>query len=534
MNTRFIQRLLSLKWQWWALALLLAAASGTGAVMFASQNFRQLALSTMNISASPHSENDGHDHAKETHDGDEHDEAEAGHKGESSASHEAHEHDAEAAADKKAEHASEPSGAHEDEEDEHGHAGEAHGKKVYDHKHDEAAAIKLSKQAQGNIGLRLAKVEMRPFERTMTVPGMVVERPGWSLMEVTAPMTGVVTRIYPIQGEAIRHGQPLFEIRLTHEDLLQLQTEFLRTVEELDVIGREVNRLEKISADGVIAGKTLLERKYEQQKQEATLRAQRQALLLHGLSEEQVAKIASSRTLLQSLTIYAPVERESASGDHPARHLQVQALKVTQGKHVNAGDTLCTLIDQSELYIEGIAFEQDIAAINQVAASTRKVSARFGSKSTGDEQTAPDLHILYLDDKVDPQSRAFHFYVTLPNRVLRTDTTPEGRKFVYWQFKSGQRAQLRIPVEVWTDRIVLPVEAVAQDGAESYVFEANDDHFDRREVRVEYRDQDWAVIANDGALRIGTMVAAAAAHQVHLALKNKSGGGVDPHAGHNH
>ena len=123
---------------------------------------------------------------------------------------------------------------------------------------------------------------------------MVVERPGWSVLEVTAPMTGVVTRIYPIQGEAVQPGQPLFEVRLTHEDLLQVQTEFLRTVEELDVIGREVARLEKVSADGVIAGKTLLERKYEQQKQEAALRAQRQALLLHGLSAEQVDKIVAS------------------------------------------------------------------------------------------------------------------------------------------------------------------------------------------------------------------------------------------------
>jgi len=95
-------------------------------------------------------------------------------------------------------------------------------------------------------------------------------------------MTGVVTRIYPIQGEAVRPGQPLFEVRLTHEDLLQVQTEFLRTVEELSVIAREVKRLEKVSADGLIAGKTLLERKYEQQKQEASLRAQRQACSCTG------------------------------------------------------------------------------------------------------------------------------------------------------------------------------------------------------------------------------------------------------------
>ncbi len=54
---------------------------------------------------------------------------------------------------------------------------------------------------------------------------------------------------------------------------------------------------------------------------------------------------------------------------------------------------------------------------------------------------------------------------------------------------------------------MLPVEAVAQEGAEAYVFEANDDHFDRRPVHVEYRDQEWVVIANDGTLRLGNTVA---------------------------
>jgi len=425
-----------------------------------------------------------------------------------------------------------------DEHSQHGEAESAEGehaqegKTRYDHEHDEAAAITLSKQAKGNIGLRLARVELRPFERTITVPGIVVERPGWSVLEITAPMTGVVTRIYPIQGEAVEPGQPLFEVRLTHEDLLQVQTEFLRTIEELDVIGREVARLEKVSADGVIAGKTLLDRKYEQQKQEAALRAQRQALLLHGLSQDQVDKIVASRTLLQGLTICAPArEAAGTSETHP---LQVQQLKVSQGKYVSAGDTLCTLVDYGELYIEGRAFEQDIRAINQAATARAKVSAVLGSKSTADEELTQGLRILYLSDKVDSESRAFHFYVEISNRVLRDDKTPGGRRFVYWQFKPGQRTQVRVPVEQWIDRIVLPVEAVAQEGAEAYVFEANDDHFDRRPVHVEYRDQEWVVIANDDALKVGAMVAASAAHQMQLALKSKAGGGVDPHAGHNH
>jgi hypothetical protein len=42
------------------------------------------------------------------------------------------------------------------------------------------------------------------------------------------------------------------------------------------------------------------------------------------------------------------------------------------------------------------------------------------------------------------------------------------------------------------------------------------------------------VVANDGTLFPGDRVAMSAAQQLQLALKNKSGGGIDPHAGHSH
>ncbi|MEN6451395.1 MAG: efflux RND transporter periplasmic adaptor subunit [Thermoguttaceae bacterium] len=456
----------------------------------------------------------------------------AGHDSHEKTKPEAHEHAGEHGEhDEKDADADHDHEADADHDHEHGEAG---------HKHDEAATVRLSPAAQKNIGLRLAKVELTSFERTMTVPGMVIERPGWSDIDVTSPMTGVVTRIYPIQGEAVRPGQPLFEVRLTHEDLLQAQTEFLKTVEELDVIGREVARLEKVTAEGAIAGKTLLERTYERQKQEAALRAQRQALLLHGLSNEQVDNIVKTRTLLQSLTIVAPDRcgtcstSSSPSGKTSPEHpLQVQQLRVVQGKHVAAGDTLCTLADYCQLYIEGKAFEQDIRAVSRTAAEGGSVSAVLESSSSGQE-TIRNLKILYLDDKIDKDTRAFQFFGTLPNRLVRENKTPDGRRFVSWQFKLGQRTQLRIPVERWPDRIVLPLEAVAQDGAEAYVFEANGEHFERRPVHVEYRDQDAVVIANDGVLTPGKMVIVAGAYMVHTAMKNKAGGGVDPHAGHNH
>lgn len=416
-------------------------------------------------------------------------------------------------------------------QDDHDHEEADH--KDADHKHEEAAAVNLSENAQSNVGLRLGKVELRPFERTITVPGMVVERPGRSELQVSAPLTGVVTRIWALQGETVVPGQPLFDLRLTHEEVVEAQAEFLRTAEELDVVRREIARLEKVAADGAIAGKTLLERKYEQQKLEGNSRAQRQRLLLHGLSTTQIQTIETSRTLLSTFTVNVPSLTDEPAAAGTSSQLQVEELKVLNGQHIKAGDPLCVLADHARLYIQGKAFEQDAAILDRASGSNWTLTAVV--EATGQERTlVKNLSIVYLANKVDPESRALLFYVELPNQVIRRRQASDGRHFSAWQFKPGQRVDLLVPIEHWDDRIVLPLAAVVQDGAESYVFEKNAGHFDRRSVCVEYRDQYSVVVANDGTLMPGKEVIVSGAYQVHLAMKNKAGGAPDPHAGHNH
>jgi len=404
------------------------------------------------------------------------------------------------------------------------HAGHDHGG------HAEVTSVKLSQQARKNIGLSVGTIALTSFDRTISIPGIIVERPGRSLVEVTAPLTGIITRIYPILGEAVRPGQKLFDVRVTHEELVQAQADFLRTAEELDVIGREIDRLEKVALEGVVAGKALLERQYEQQKQLAVQRAQRQALLLHGLSEQQVQDILSSRTLLSGLTVSAPL---NAPDGMTETIFQVQELKVARGQHVNVGETLAVLADHAELLIQGNAFEKDAPLLADAVRLGTRVAAVIDAEDRKPEIVS-NLSILYLSGKIDAESRALHFYITLPNVSLKTPGPQDAHDFIYWQFRPGQRMQIQIPVERWTDRIVLPIDAIAQDGAETYVFQQNGDNFVRRSVHVEYRDPSTVVIANDGSLFPGDQVALSAAQQLQLEIKNKAGGGIDPHAGHNH
>ncbi|MCA9050379.1 MAG: efflux RND transporter periplasmic adaptor subunit, partial [Planctomycetaceae bacterium] len=327
----------------------------------------------------------------------------------------------------------------------------------------------------------------------------------------------------------------------------------VRMLGELDIEQREIERLEAVASSGSVARKTLIEREYARDKIQASLVVQREALRLHGLSAEQVRAIETQRRLLTELKLYSPsADGTSRSELNLSQQVHLDAvlptaflsnsgttpmilreLHVHRGQAVNAGEPLATLVDYSQLYVEGMAFEQDLAALTQAVQSGWTVKAVF-DETNSRRSVVSDLEIAYVDSEVDSASRTVKFFVRLPNDLLPAAGDRRDERFINWRYRPGQRIQLQIPAEVWEDEIVLPVDAVASEGVEFFIFQQNGDHFDRVSVHVKYRDQSSVVIANDGQVFPGDVVAMKAAHQMQMAIKNKSGGAVDPHAGHNH
>lgn len=453
--------------------------------------------------------------------------------------------------------------------DEHAHGeGEAsHDHGGHAHAHDEGNSLELSQQAMGNVGLTedfLKPVQLETFLRSITVPAIIVERPGRTRIQVSTPMAGVITHVHAVRGEAITPGLLLFDIRITADELVATQTELLKTIGGLDVENREIARLDEVTKSGAVSQKTLLERQYAKDKLEVLLAAQKEALRLQGLSDRQIQDIIVNRRLLRDLQIRVPTpdqhnedeleltnnkisQADYSEADHTqsdnhfnrpadastANPLILQDVLVSKGERVLAGTTLAILSDMSELYLEGRAFEQDSRLLSVAAANNWKVTAVFEQGGQQSEEI-PGLELLYAASDVNLLSRTLAFYVRLPNQLTRDVPSPNGLRFIEWKYRPGQRLQLRVPVEEWQQQIVLPVDAIAQEGAESFVFQQNGKHFDRVPVQVIYRDQAYAVIKNDGSLFPGDIVAQRGAHQLQMALKNKSGGGADPHAGHNH
>ncbi len=443
-----------------------------------------------------------------------------------------------------------------------GHEGHDHGSHA-GHDHGSTGAsetITISEQARRNLGLQVAAIEPQDFWKRIVVPGQVVNLPGRSERRVNATVQGTILKVHVLQGQTVRSGDALFEVQVTSELLASAQSNLLRILQDIELNEAEIKRLSPIGETGAVSQKLILEKQYEKRRLESARQVQLQELMVRGLSPAQVKTIIEEKSLIRQFTVKVPVIPTGAddANKEPTKAINlvqrsriqqvvakaesdaadetvfiVEKLDVFPGKLTNPGDELCDLALHSVLQLQGEAFETESAQIYRAITERWPVTAVF---ELGDREplTKDKLEILYASSVTDPQSRSFEFYLPLINDVIRDQTGPDGRSFRSWRFKPGQQVQLLVPIEKWTDRFVVPAEAVVSEGADSFVFKVNGKLLQRQAVVIEYRDSRQAVLANDGSLFPGDELAMNQAYAINLALKKASGSGVDLHAGHNH
>jgi cobalt-zinc-cadmium efflux system membrane fusion protein len=410
--------------------------------------------------------------------------------------------------------------------------------------------LTISEQARQTLGINISRVKSRGvYERTIRVPGRIVEIPGASLRDVTAGLSGMITKVYVRKGEEIEPGDRLFDISLVHETAIQLQLDLLDALGKQEVTDLEIQRLTGLNQDlaGNISRSRILQQQYERRRLNHTIESRKQALLLLGFSEKQITQLMREHEnhapresqsknvafddyehpLIDSISIRAPGEKSNGSRKSPA--FLVSELPVHPGEHIETGQLLCRLADYRTLYIEGRAFEHHLPEIRTAIKKQWPVSAVL---NTGEKKTV-NLRILFQNPKVDSDSRTIRFYVELTNSRDKSRRS-KGRFFVDWESRPGQLVEVLVPVERMENKLVVPVDAVAQHGPDNYVFQASGSSFLRRPVSIEYRGQRQVVLGAGSRIYEGDAIATSGAYQLQMALLNRASGPVDPHAGHSH
>ncbi|MFO0875892.1 MAG: hypothetical protein U0840_00695 [Gemmataceae bacterium] len=402
---------------------------------------------------------------------------------------------------------------------------------------EEVAITKVivNEAAQKNLGLVARPIRPETFWKTISVPGMVVDRPGLSDRGVVAPVTGVISAVHHVPGDTVRPGDPLFTVKLLSESLHLTQTDLFKTAQDIKLAHAQRKRM--AAASGVIPEARIIEVDAQIKRLEVAEKAYRQELLNRGLAAEAIDGVTEGKFVAE-IVVAAPKRSlgqrplvatlaasppQGASDSPPVYELQ--ELKVDLGQQVQAGQTLCLLANHQSLSVEGKAFRDEVPLLERTFKEGWPVEADFEEGSgAGWGLFRQTLAIRHIANSIDPAHRTFAFFMPLENesRAISRD----GKTQLLWRFRPGQKVRLLVRVEKLDNVFVVPADAVVRDGAEAFVFTQNDDTFERRPVRLVLVDRRQAVVANDGALLVGSYVAQGAATQLNRMIRAGSQGGV--------
>jgi multidrug efflux pump subunit AcrA (membrane-fusion protein) len=441
-------------------------------------------------------------------------------------------------------------------------------KPVDQHEEHHDDHIALSKQAFQNLKLSVSPVELSDHTQSLRMPGEIKEFPGLGAHVVSAPLSGRVTKLFVSPGVSLTAGERLFELEIVDDELMNTQLRLLELLTKQEIVDAELERLSPLATSGVVRGWEKLEKDYQRQEIMASLERTRQELLMRGLSGEQVDSIVQSRRVVSTITVAAPqpkmaglnVSTEAGStagwnpGSAPGKQrptgdgdFSVEDLFVATGESIARGAPVYKIADHQLLLICGHAFENEIDVVSRLMGENTPVGIEFGI--VGEGELVKGLRIQHVASHVDETSQSFHFYVPLQNEALKISTDTLGRKFCTWKYKVGQRVHVFVPTEEIRDQIVLPADAVVQEGPEAFVFrehveqsdyEHSDEYVDDYEdvfiefepvhVTIVARDKSVVVVTPGEEILVGDRVAMSSAYQLHLALKSQQEGG----GGHHH
>ncbi|MHC4880452.1 MAG: efflux RND transporter periplasmic adaptor subunit [Planctomycetota bacterium] len=438
------------------------------------------------------------------------------------------------------------------------------------------------------IGLRTKRVAPADFVRTVSVPGMVIEKPGHSGRTISSKVHGIIREVFCAQGQLVRPGDPLFDLELTGDAFATSQSALLETLLQIETTGKELARISDLAKQNLVPGRQKIELEYELSQLQKKRDLRRQELLVRGLTNTQIDTIVDTGVLLDRIMVRVPARQvappaviqptaaiavdepgllsESATSGNTSINdarldvYTVETIDVHPGASVSPGQQLGHLAWHDVLYVEGYAFERDLDMLATLHERDGEVSIEFGSHD--EEVRLGGLALRFLDNHVDPDTGTFRFYLELANEVLIDSRDEQGLQYRSWRFKPGQRLHIRVPVETYSQQFVLPEEAIFEDSLLAFVFrrtrvieehahdhgpdeahehghDHDDDHefvyeFEKVPVRILHRDRSQVVVAANGELKADDRIAWNSAYQLHLTMQSGSGGGHSHDHGHEH
>jgi RND family efflux transporter MFP subunit len=302
---------------------------------------------------------------------------------------------------------------------------------VYEEVGEEApGTIKVSGATLQSMGVRTAKVEVRPLSRDTLTVGVVSlnER---SLAVINTKVNGWVERLYVnATGDAVRKGQALLSIY--SPELVSSQDEYLLALKNL-------KSMEKSPVKDMVEGARRL------------AAASRRRLQLFDITPAQIADLEQTGKVKKNLTLVSPVNGI------------VMKRMVTQGAYVQAGMPLLEVADLSTIWVDADIYQYELPWIKVGQPVEMTLNYMPGEAFPG--------KIDYIYPYFKETTRTAKVRLRFPNPNLK--------------LKPEMFASVKIKSPVTKQAVVVPMEAVLDTGLKQHVFIAlGQGRFEPREVKL--------------------------------------------------
>lgn len=279
---------------------------------------------------------------------------------------------------------------------------------------DGSGSVTLTAADIRGFGITFGTVEERTLEDEIRTVG-IVNFDETRMAAVAPKFSGFIERLYvDFTGKPVQRGQALLEI---------YSPELVAAQEELLLAARLDGTLSQTHVPGVPARPSNL------------AAAARLRLRLWDISDAQINDILRSGRARRTLTMHAPVGGV------------VVEKNVLRGQAVQAGQTLYTIADLSEVWVEAELREADAALIEVGDAATVEFAARPGSRLIG--------RIEYVYPTLQQEARTLKARIAIPNAGGR--------------LKPGMYATVRLRAPGRTT-LTVPTSAVLNTGERRVVF----------------------------------------------------------------
>jgi len=292
--------------------------------------------------------------------------------------------------------------------------------------------ISCSKEDTGNksdkllIPVEVKNVERGNLKRAISLTGDIEP---WKVLNVVPDIAGKVTKIYVQEGSRVKRGQLLAEL---DTEAARLQLEQAKAGLGVAEANYKDAKRNKERMDNLLQQNAVSEQQHEKIK------------LAYEAAQAQLRQAKEALNLVQ-YRINVSLMKAPFSG-------------IITGKHINEGETINPMMPGGRGVVTLMDISKVKIKVNIPAKDLRDI--RIGLKSLLRVDSYPDEifegKVFIINPAADPLTRSFEVQIAAAN--------PD------FKLKAGMFARVEIMVEKRENVVVVPIDAILEEGENNYVF----------------------------------------------------------------